>query len=64
MPIYRFKCEKCETSFERIVKMGTQEATCDCGEPARKDYAGSMMFSSTGLPNGHNSIRGKVKKAD
>lgn len=61
MPIYRFNCEKCDTSFEKIVKMGTTETTCECGETAEKDYAGSMLFSSTGLPNGHNSIRSKVR---
>lgn len=55
MPIYKFNCEKCDTSFEKIVKMGTQETLCECGEIAKKDFRGSLLFSSVGLPNGHNS---------
>ncbi|MEK1828834.1 zinc ribbon domain-containing protein [Priestia megaterium] len=61
MPIYRFNCTKCNESFETIVQMGTEETACKCGAVAKKDYAGSMMFSSTGLPNGHNSIRSKIR---
>lgn len=61
MPIYLFNCE-CGESFEMLVKAGTQQVACDCGKEAKKNYAGSMMFSSTGLPNGHNSIRGPLRK--
>ena len=61
MPIYKFKCEKCEVSFEKIVKLDTQETSCECGETAKKDYRGSMLFASTGLPNGHNALRARRK---
>jgi putative FmdB family regulatory protein len=62
MPIYLFDCKTCNESFEMLVKVGTQEVSCTCGVMAKKNYAGSMMFSSTGLPNGHSSIRGTLRK--
>lgn len=61
MPIYNFKCPACDESFEKIVKMGAEETECKCGETAKKDFKSSLFFSATGLPNGHNSIRGKIR---
>lgn len=31
MPIYNFKCKKCEKIFEKICKMGDYKAECICG---------------------------------
>lgn len=62
MPIYKFICPACSKVEEKIVKMGTEEIDCTCGEKAKKDFLGSLLFSSTGLPNGHNSIRGNSRR--
>lgn len=60
MPFYLFECtdEDCGHQEERLVKAGVSETECSiCGSLSEKNMIGSMLFSSTGLPNGHNSLR-------
>lgn len=59
MPMYTFKCTKCEHIEDYLVKMGTTETKCKkCGELATKQM--SYKFSSIGLPNGHITTRGSL----
>lgn len=65
MPIYKFECsnEDCGHTEEKIVKAGTKEIECStCGSVSEKNFLGSMLFSSTGLPNGHISIQGRPSR--
>ena len=40
MPIYEFKCEKCEKVFDDIVKYDTVSLPCPtCGEDSNKTFA-------------------------
>lgn len=64
MPLYNFECTEPECKHQqpnKLVKMGTTHIECEkCGGKSEKSV--SYMFASTGLPNGHNSIRGKIRK--
>ncbi|AYA77363.1 hypothetical protein DOE78_18970 [Bacillus sp. Y1] len=56
MPIYTYKCEKCNVTKDELVRMGTESTTCQtCGEPTVK--LPSFRFNATGLPNGFASSR-------
>ena len=58
MPIYEFKCSKCNLVFEKLfLTLSTQDVTCPaCGsEEIEKEYS---MFSSGG--DNHPSNAGKI----
>ena len=50
MPVYEYECEKCESSFERIVFQGDkEEISCpECGETKVRKLLSSTGFIKTG----------------
>ena len=52
MPIYEYRCEKCETVFEKLVFAGDKEETncpkCDSKEVVKIMSACSFMGASIG----------------
>lgn len=62
MPIYAYRCEKCNHNFEQYVADYDKrdEVKCNmCGDKANRDYQESCQFVSHGLPNGHIAARAK-----
>lgn len=46
MPVYTYYCRQCEESFDEYRQIGDRDtpATCpNCGEPAYRDFLGSMQ---------------------
>ncbi|MEN6370764.1 MAG: zinc ribbon domain-containing protein [Armatimonadota bacterium] len=40
MPIYEFRCNNCDRKFEKLCKMGQNDAACpDCGGEATKLFS-------------------------
>lgn len=63
MPFYSFKCTKCQTEIEALVRMGTESTTChECGEPTVK--LPSFRTVAIGLPNGFAATRSTIRKGD
>lgn len=62
MPLYDFKCTKCEAEFEQIVKRPVTYVTCICGHTAmRKEvYAPSFTVKGHNASNGYNCEKGKI----
>ena len=53
MPIFEYKCRKCNRVFEEFVKKYDETVRCDiCGEIAERNYSGKM-YSSTGKNSPH-----------
>lgn len=49
MPIYSFRCEKCQIVFEKLCKMGTTETICQyCGELTTKRTLTTPNFQFKG----------------
>ncbi|MBP5308241.1 MAG: zinc ribbon domain-containing protein [Clostridia bacterium] len=52
MPVYDYKCPKCGTSFEELVKSPSEAVTCPvCGEVAERSYSGKI-YTATGKISG------------
>jgi len=47
MPLYDFKCRKCEKTLEKIASIDTVAITCDCGDLMDKQI-GMPMISLDG----------------
>lgn len=48
MPLFEYKCEKCNKVFEELVKNYNDQVKCSsCGGDAVRVYSGKM-FTSTG----------------
>lgn len=63
MPIYTFKCEKCNVEREEIVRIGTESTDCPtCGAPTVK--LPSFRFNAHGLPNGFSANRSNSRGGD
>lgn len=63
MPFYSFKCPKCQTQRDELVKYGVESTACrDCGEPTVK--LPSFKSVAVGLPNGFAATRSTIRKGD
>ena len=65
MPVYAYRCDACETKFDRMLPLSQydQPQTCpDCGEVGRKDY-GSVGFILKGDDWAGKNIRIKNQMA-
>lgn len=61
MPFYTFRCTKCNTQADELVRMGTESTVCkECGAPTVKQP--SFRFNATGLPNGFSTNRSQSRK--
>jgi putative FmdB family regulatory protein len=64
MPIYEFKCLKCDLVFEKLfLTLSTRDVTCPaCGsEEVEKEYSmfsngGNNYTSNTGNTSGHSGM--------
>ncbi len=57
MPVYEYRCKKCQTQFEVIQKAGGNgnDLICvECGEPQPEKMF--SVFSSAGVVNSNSSI--------
>ena len=36
MPLYCFKCDRCEKVFEKICEIGIEKETCECGGTGKR----------------------------
>jgi len=59
MPLYEFKCEKCDHVTEEIVKLGVTEIEC----PKCTGKAQKKMSSSNFVVNGFSEKNGYSKRA-
>jgi putative FmdB family regulatory protein len=56
MPFYTFKCPKCNTQRDELVRMGTESTTCaECGTSTEKQP--SFKAVALGLPNGFHTMK-------
>ena len=55
MPIYSYKCNKCESDFEKLVKNSDEEVTCSiCGNLSEKNdklYPNGFNFKGNWFKN-------------
>ena len=50
MPLFEYKCEKCNRIFESLVKRYDADVYCPtCGSKCEKNYNG-QMYTETGKP--------------
>lgn len=64
MPIYRFNCQ-CGKKFEEIVKVGTENFKCDCGENAKRVFsANNIRFSVNGFSYSNGYTNQSQKEFD
>jgi putative FmdB family regulatory protein len=65
MPFYDYKCsdEKCGHQMPNQLKpFSAKVIKCEACEKETSTQQFSGMFAATGLPNGHNSIRGNIRR--
>lgn len=63
MPLYTFKCDKCQAQRDYLTTYGTKVVKCvECEGEAH--YQPSYMSNATGLPNGSaaNRSKSRIKK--
>ena len=49
MPIYEYRCDECETEFEKLVRAFREEVSCpDCGSAAVERRLSTFAFASSG----------------
>ncbi|MBP7126884.1 zinc ribbon domain-containing protein [Myxococcota bacterium] len=59
MPLYEFRCHRCEREFEDLVPMGTTSATCPgCGSADVERLASTAAFSVGGRMSTTGSSHG------
>lgn len=52
MPLYDFKCDKCNKVEERICSMGTRTFDCDCGGTLQRQVSlGTLVLDGTDPKN-------------
>jgi len=57
MPIYEYKCEKCECIVEKVQEMGDKSPTCSqCGGVTLKKFSPIAFFKMKGM-GGYPSLR-------
>lgn len=53
MPIYNFRCTKCNEEFKKVAKVGTDEIECkNCKEVAKRVFSGECNTYTPGNPTG------------
>ena len=50
MPIYRFRCDKCNSTFEKILKVNDRDKVigCECGYFAKRMMSDTFNFKLKG----------------
>ena len=60
MPIYKYRCEKCKLTQERISKLGDTNKICKCGHVAVKIFSAN---SASFIVNGAGAYNAGVFKS-
>tara|TARA_Y100000310_G_scaffold296048_1_gene327972 strand:+ start:12600 stop:12980 length:381 start_codon:yes stop_codon:yes gene_type:complete len=63
MPVYSYKCQTCETAFEKTVirSQCTQPQTCECGEEAKRVVGEvSFVLAGDGWVGKNQKIKGQM----
>jgi len=53
MPIYEYRCQDCETAFEKLVRAFREDVSCpECGSASLERLLSTFAMSGAGSPSG------------
>lgn len=57
MPIYEYKCEKCETKFEELIRTGDEELNLSCPKEGCKSKSFEKLMSAANFVTGCSNVQ-------